>query len=106
MARFLCSIIDDMKQCYETRNFSPLPGLMHELQIGANRMEAKLDIIRDFDYYEEEYRGLKKQCKDLKKQIKEKKKELEDLDIPIPKIEHKPFKEWGNKFSSLINKRG
>ncbi len=47
--RTLCSMLDEMCKCYETRNFAVLPGLIEEAQTYANRMEAKLADCKDYD---------------------------------------------------------
>lgn len=66
--RTLCAVLEEMRKAYETCNFSYLPGLIEEVQTYANRMEAKLEDVRD-------YENIKKKYKDLLK----KKKELEDV---------------------------
>ncbi len=42
-----CGVMDEMRKCYATRNFAPLLGLIEELQIAGNRMEAKLEDLKD-----------------------------------------------------------
>jgi hypothetical protein len=44
--RTLCSVLEEMRSCYKTRNFAPLKGLIEEAQIYGNRMEAKLFDVR------------------------------------------------------------
>jgi len=44
--RTLCSVLDEMRKCYETRNFAPLHGLIEEAQTYGNRMEAKLSDVK------------------------------------------------------------
>ena len=41
--RYLCSILEDMRSCYNTRNFAHLLGLISEAQSRANRMENALE---------------------------------------------------------------
>ena len=41
--RLICSILDDMRDCHKTRNYSYLPGLIEEAQYRANRMEDRLE---------------------------------------------------------------
>lgn len=41
--RSLCTILDDMRKCTTTLNFSYLSGLIEEAQYRANRMENALD---------------------------------------------------------------
>ncbi len=41
--RVLCSILDDMRNCHKTHNYSYMEALIEELQYRANRMEDRLD---------------------------------------------------------------
>ena len=41
--RTICDVLNEMRSCYKTRNFSYLPGLIEELQTMGNRMEAALE---------------------------------------------------------------
>ncbi len=65
--RYICSVFDEMRKCSETRNFSYLLGLIEEAQTLANRMEAKISTIKDFSWYEERIREMKKEVEELKK---------------------------------------
>lgn len=40
--RTICDVLEELRQCYKTRNFSYMPGLVEEAQSMANRMEAAL----------------------------------------------------------------
>jgi len=60
--RTLCSVLEEMRKCYETRNFAQLSGLIEEAQTYGNRMEAKLSDVRD-------YERLKERCKQLRNEI-------------------------------------
>lgn len=64
--RTLCSVLEDMRKCNETKNYSYLSGLIEEAQMLGNRMEAKLYDIKDYEYKMEELRRMKKEVKDLK----------------------------------------
>lgn len=46
--RYLCDVLDEMRKCYKTRNFSHLCGLIEEAQTLANRMEAALGERKDY----------------------------------------------------------
>lgn len=46
--RYLCDVLDEMRKCYKTRNFSHLCGLIEESQTLANRMEAALGERKDY----------------------------------------------------------
>jgi len=57
--RTLCSILEEMRKCYETRNFAQLHGLIEEAQTYGNRMEAKLFDVKDYERLKERYKQLK-----------------------------------------------
>lgn len=62
--RTLCDVLREMLECYKTRNFSYLPGLIGEAQTMANRMEEGL-----WDQHD---------VRSMKRELKRKLKELED----------------------------
>jgi len=64
--RYMCTVLDEMRQCTKNLNFSVLASLIEEAQILSNRMESKLMDAKDLE--------------DLHKKIKEKEKELKSLD--------------------------
>ena len=68
--RYLCDVLNEMRECTKTLNFSYLLGLIEEAQTLGNRMESKLYEIKD-------YERLHDDIKDLQK----KKKKLEEYDI-------------------------
>lgn len=77
--RYLCSVLDDMRKCCETLNFSPMKGLVEEAQILGNRMESGLSDKKNLMEVNEEYRKARKKYKTLQKEIKaleERKKKL------------------------------
>jgi hypothetical protein len=67
--RYLCSVLDEMRECTKTLNFSYLLGLIEEAQTLGNRMEAKLYDIKDFELLHEDIAKLKKQKKKLEEKI-------------------------------------
>ena len=69
--RYLCSVLDEMRECTKTLNFSYLLGLIEEAQTLASRMEAKLFEIKDFERLHEDIAKLKKQKKKLEEKIEE-----------------------------------
>lgn len=73
--RYLCDILKNMRQCYDTRNFSYLPGLIEEAQYRAERMEDALEKIGGYNGLED----LEKGRKILKEEIRELKKEKREL---------------------------
>ena len=42
----MCAVLDEMRSCLKTNNFSYLRGLIEEVQTMGNRMEAGLDENR------------------------------------------------------------
>ena len=72
--RLLCTVLDEMRECVKTTNFSYLPGLIEEAQSLANRMESHLYDIKDFNHLHKDIKDLKKK----KKKLKEKVEELEE----------------------------
>jgi hypothetical protein len=64
-------ILDEMRECVKTTNFSYLPGLIEEAQSLGNRMEAHLYDIKDFNRLHKDIKDLKKKKKNLEKVVKE-----------------------------------
>ena len=71
MNRYLCDVLHEMRDCVKTLNFSYLLGLIEEAQTLANRMEARLYEMKDFDRLHEEIKVLKKKKKSLEKKVEE-----------------------------------
>lgn len=72
--RTLCDVLDEMRKLHESRNYSSMLGLIEEAQSMANRMEAKLNDVKDCD-------RLRKDIKKLRDEIKvleDKKEKLEE----------------------------
>ena len=65
--RYICSVLDEMRDCVKTSNFSYLSGLIEEAQSLANRMESRLYEIKDFERLHEDIRKLKAEKKKLEK---------------------------------------
>ena len=72
--RLLCTVLDEMRECVKTLNFSYLSSLIEEAQSLGNRMEAHLYDIKDFDRLHKNIKDLEKK----KKKIEEKVEELEE----------------------------
>jgi len=64
--RTICSVLEEIRKMYETRNFSGLLGAVEEAQGMANRMEAKLYTMKDIERGEEIKSNLKKEIAALK----------------------------------------
>ena len=65
----MCDVLEEMRVCVKTLNFSYLLGLIEELQTLGNRMEAKLFDIKDFERLHDDIKDLKKKKKKLKEDV-------------------------------------
>lgn len=80
--RTLCSVLENMRKCYKTRNFSYLPSLIEEGQYRAERMEDAIERIggwKGLEDMEEDRIRIKKEIRELRKERKELERELEPL---------------------------
>ena len=69
--RLLCAVLDEMRECVKTLNFSYLSGLIEEAQSLGNRMEAHLYDIKDFNHLHMDIKALEKKKKTLKEEVEE-----------------------------------
>ena len=69
--RLLCAVLDEMRECVKTSNFSYLSGLIEEAQTLANRMEAHLYEIKDYNRLHKDIKALKKKKKALENKVVE-----------------------------------
>ena len=77
--RTICSVLEEMRECLKTNNFSYLPGLIEEAQSLANRMESALWDQKDYKHMQKNFRKLKLQIKQLE-EIVEVKEEIAKLE--------------------------
>jgi chromosome segregation ATPase len=82
--RYLCDVLEDMRRCIKSLNFSPLKGLVEEAQAMAGRMEAALgdqkDLLRlqdELSKARREYRKLEREYNDLYEKVKKIRKSTE-----------------------------
>lgn len=71
--RYICTVLDEMRDCLKTNNFSYLGGLIEEAQMMGNRMESRI-------YEVKEWEELRKEIKELEaklEKLQEKEKELD-----------------------------
>ena len=68
--RTICSVFEEMRSCNETKNYSYLLGLIEEAQSMANKMESKIDLIKDFEDLQEQCKNLVERKYNLKQDIK------------------------------------
>lgn len=63
--RTLCDVLQDMRKCFETRNFTSLIGLIEEAQIMGNKMESGLYDKTDVEDWTKARPILKKEIEEL-----------------------------------------
>lgn len=68
--RVVCNVLEEMRACVKTANYSYLPGLIEEVQTMVNRMEAALGDAQDVRNMQEERAKLKQEIKELRKEVK------------------------------------
>lgn len=68
--RTMCDVLEEIRKCATSMNFSYLPGLIEELQSMANRMEAGLGDKKDLLRLSQERSELLKEVKKLKAEVK------------------------------------
>lgn len=76
--RYICSVLEDMRTCVKTHNFSMLESLIEEVQVSASRMEAALQDRPE--YHERNRMNIKKEIRELKKQKFDLEKEVGALE--------------------------
>lgn len=81
--RYICDVLDEMRETYKTYNFSVFPGLIEECQSLANRMEAALYDKAEIRDLAKELRDLKQQKRELELSVEEKTLMLKELSIQI-----------------------
>lgn len=64
--RYICTVLEEMRTCAKTMNFSYLPGLIEEAQTLANRMESKLEDVSDHKSLLDERDALHKEVQVLR----------------------------------------
>ena len=78
--RSMCQVLEEMRRCYKTRNFSYLLGLIEEAQSLAERMESSLYDKKDYTRLQRKIKFLKKQRDKIVDEIAEKTgKEQDDI---------------------------
>jgi len=70
ISRTVCDVLHEIRKCDETKNYSYLLGLVEEIQTMANRMEAKLSTIKDYEELKKNYKELEIRKDKLKEEIK------------------------------------
>lgn len=69
-ARTICAALEDMRNCYKTYNFQAIASLIEEVQMLANRMEARLDTSQSYEEARNDLRKINNEVKQLKNELK------------------------------------
>ena len=69
--RYVCDVLEEMRKCIKFLNFRPMPSLIEEVQMMANRMEAALGTKKDIQKLHEDLHNLKKARTALKKEVQD-----------------------------------
>ncbi|MCP4570359.1 MAG: hypothetical protein GY841_22485 [FCB group bacterium] len=69
--RLLCYVLEDMRSCCKTHNYAPMAGLIEEVQIMGNKMEAGLDTQHDYWEMVEDCKAIMKQREKLRSKLRE-----------------------------------
>jgi len=75
--RTLCDVLEEMRKCHETRNYSYLSGLIEEVQSMGNRMEAALSDGHDYERTLGRLKAAEKELKKTTKELEEKRELLQ-----------------------------
>lgn len=76
--RTACDVLEEMRKCHGTSNFSYLPGLIEEMQTIANRMEAGLTDLDEIKSSHERKKEAEEETEKVVKKLNQLKKELEE----------------------------
>ncbi len=74
--RYICTVLDSMRDCSKTKNYSYLDGLIEEAQHLGSAMEDALQDQRDVKELREERSKLKQEVNKLEQKVKAHKEQL------------------------------
>ena len=77
--RYLCTVLEEMRECYKHMRFDLMKGLIEEAQIMGNRMEDALYDKKDLKRAYDEKKKVRKEIEKLKKKKEKLEKKCEDL---------------------------
>ena len=77
--RTLCSVLDELRDCYKTRNFASMLALIEEAQSMGNRMEASIDYKNDIERYHRDAKEAHDNLKELEAKVKKLEKKKKKL---------------------------
>ncbi len=75
--RVFCDLLEEMRVCFKTYNFGPIAGLIEEIQIIGNRMEAGLDASKSLVQITDEIALKKKELAKVQKDLEDAKETTE-----------------------------
>ena len=79
----MCDALEEMRKCYDTHNYSPMRGLVEEVQSMGNRMEAALEYKKETEKYRLETREAAKELVKIKEELKVAKEERDFFKLEI-----------------------
>jgi hypothetical protein len=71
LSRSLCDVLQDMRTCKKTLNFSMLSSLIEEAQVMGNRMESALGDKKQLQGMHEKIQAAREELRVLKGELKE-----------------------------------
>ena len=74
--RTLCDVLNAMRKCDKTKNYSILLSLVEEAQLMGERMEAALADSKDLSEIQKEIKDKKKQLKKLEAKLEKEKQDV------------------------------
>jgi len=86
--RYVCSVLDEMRDMVKTLRFDRCLGLIEEAQTMVNRMEARLYEMSDKESYEQRCRELKREKKEIYRELEDLREEAAELKEKKAEIEH------------------
>lgn len=67
--RTVCDVLSDMRALDKSKNYSGMSGLIEEVQSMVNRMEAKLNDVKDLERLRSESKKAQAKLRKLKSEI-------------------------------------
>ena len=86
--RLLCDVLQELRTCNETRNYAPALGLIEEIQVLANRMEASLADKYDVKSYTERRPKLKDEITELQWEKSRLEETIRKYEFKLKKLHH------------------
>lgn len=77
--RTICDMLEEIRNCFKTHNYSPIPGIVEEIQSAANRMESALESAKQIPKIMAERSKKKDELRKIEKEIDKAKKKLDGL---------------------------